>query len=126
MRKKRRSEAAGPCIFFRQLCDTMGAWLLNVFLASLLLSLTVHVTFQLGVASQWQQADDPTSTSTVSGPRGLGNDNYIHVAAVPRHPGLRRSDLLLKAAAARAAAVCSARIAMLCWTAWNFAIGRPN
>jgi Methyltransferase FkbM domain len=93
-----------------------SSWLLNVFLASLLLSLTVHVTFQLGVASHWQQADP----SSGSGPRGLANDPNNSKNS-PRHPnvivvksGVRgRSGLLLEAVVAKAVAAATAREAVL-------------
>jgi FkbM family methyltransferase len=81
-------------------------WLLNVFLALLVVSLTVHVTFQLGVASQWQQADSS------SGPRGLSNDSHsgvivpsphLHLATTGGALRQRKSDLL-EAVVAKAAA----------------------
>jgi 2-polyprenyl-3-methyl-5-hydroxy-6-metoxy-1,4-benzoquinol methylase len=84
-------------------------WLLNVFLALMVVSLTVHVTFQLGVASQWQQADSS------SGPRGLSNDSHSGVIVPSPHLQLattggalrqRKSDLL-EAVVAKAAAAAA-------------------
>jgi Methyltransferase FkbM domain len=88
-------------------------WLLNVFLALLVVSLTVHVTFQLGVASQWQQADPSTFSSSSSGPRALANDSngvlvprpHLQLATTGGGPlrQHRKSDLL-EAVVAKAAA----------------------
>jgi FkbM family methyltransferase len=59
------------------------SWLMNVFLAFLLVILTVHVTFQLLVASQWRQhANNHPASSSLPSPNSFKNNNIKNNAAV--------------------------------------------